>query len=339
VHRLWPETPVVPILLGRTTLEEQAGLARALRNVLDEDTLLVVTATFTHFGDDGPEDPFPIAGTRADIEGALAKFEQPILDAVLARDGPGFAMEQELHPGGGCGYNAVMVGLLALAQGAPGVVLAKGTSLETLQDPVAPSGVSYLGLAYPGRWPSVPTLSDDDRLTLSRITEENVVAAINGREAPVLPALSPRLKQRGGAFVTITRHGDLKGCMGRLEAESVGQAVAQAAKMAAASDPRFHPLRPDDLPTLELEISVMGPFQKLEDAEDFVPGRHGLLLTRGFNRGLLLPQVASKYRLGREAFLDALAEKAGLPCDGWKDATLERFGVDAFHTRPVRSDR
>ena len=69
--------------------------------------------------------------------------------------------------------------------------------------------------------------------------------------------------------------------------------------------------------------------------EEFEPGRHGLLLTRGFNRGLLLPQVASKWNMGRDEFLQALAEKAGLDPDDWRGATLQRFGVDAFEPRPA----
>jgi len=260
-------------------------------------------------------------------------FERPAVDALLARSAESFERERARFKG--CGYGAMTALLGALGSGESGQVLSRGTSLDLLFDPTDLSGVSYLGAVFPGRWPAVAALAPEDQRTLGRIAEEGVRAAVFGEPAPALGELSPRLLQPGGAFVTLTQQTRLRGCMGRLLADSVAEAVALAARMAAQSDPRFDPLRPEDLPLIELEISVLGPFERLDAPTDFEPGRHGLLLTHGFHRGLLLPQVATKYALGRSEFLEALAEKAGLPPDGWKDATLERFGVDAFEPRPV----
>ena len=316
LQRLWPEVPVVPVILGHTDPGEREGYARSLRNVLDEGTLLVMTATLTHFGDEAGQ-PFELRGGKQDIDQALFAFEQPVVEALLARDAKAFEKARRERPSRSCGYGALEVGLAALGPGDPGRELARASSLDVLFDPSDISGVSYLGVAYPGRWPAVAALDSEDRRVLSRIAEEGVAAAVAGQDAPPLGELSPRLKQRGGAFVTLTQRGMLRGCMGRLDAESVAFAVAAAAHMAARSDPRFNPILPADLPTIDLEISVLGPFEVIAAPEEFEPGRHGLLLTRGYNvedgaRGV--PRGAGRQgraRAGRLARRDAAALRSG----------------------------
>lgn len=335
LQHLWPDVPVLPVVLGRTEDAERARLGRTLRHVLDERTLLVATATFTHFGGWGAGEPFSLEGGKEAVQQRVFAYEQPLVDALLSRSAEEWSRERASHSARSCGYNALSVLLSALGAGEKGRLVARGTSMDRLFDPTDVSGVSYVSALFPGRWPAVASLDDEDRKTLGRIAEEGVQAAVHGRPAPALGALSPRLQQPGGAFVTLTENDRLRGCMGRLVADSVAEAVATAARMAAQSDPRFNPLRPEDLARIDLEISVMGPFEPLASPTDFEPGRHGLLLTYGFHRGLLLPQVATKYALGRIEFLEALSEKAGLPEDGWKEAKLERFGVDAFEPKPV----
>ncbi|HEY3447987.1 MAG TPA: AmmeMemoRadiSam system protein A [Myxococcales bacterium] len=337
LQRLWPNVPVLPVVVGRTEEGERPRLGRTLRHVLDESTLLVATATFTHFGNWGDGQPFSLDGGKEALEKRVYAYEQPVVDALLARASEDWARERTSHQAQtrSCGFNALSVLLGALDGGEKGTLVSRGTSMDRLFDPTDVSGVSYVGALFPGRWPAVAALDDEDRRTLGRIAEEGVQAAVHGRPAPELGELSPRLRQPGGAFVTLTENDRLRGCMGRLAADTVAEAVATAARMAAQGDPRFNPLRPDDLARIELEISVMGPFEPLQSPTDFEPGRHGLLLTYGIRRGLLLPQVATKYALGRLEFLEALADKAGAPSGGWKDAKLERFGVDAFEPKPV----
>jgi len=336
VQRLWPDTPIVPVVLGDTNPGDLPRVGAVLRNLLDEGTLLVITVTLTHFGYDPEQEPFSLGGTKPQLQARVIEFEKPLVQALLSRDPKAVAAARAAHPSDNCGLDAVTAALYAMGPvGKPGQEVARGSSLDYYFPEDAPRGVSYLGAVYPGRFPAVAALDASDRLTLSRIAEEGVAASVAGRDAPPLGEVSPRLLLRGGAFVTVTRHGQLKGCMGRLDAESTAVAVAAAARMAVRSDPRFNPLRPEDLAQVELEISVLGPFEVIDSPDEFEPGRHGLLLTRGLNRGLLLPQVATKYELDRDQFLEALAEKAGLPSDLWRGAKLERFGVEAFEVRPA----
>ncbi|MGC4117821.1 MAG: AmmeMemoRadiSam system protein A [Myxococcales bacterium] len=335
LQRLWPDVPVLPVVVGRSEEGDRPRLGRTLRHVLDERTLLVATSTFTHFGSWGDGQPFELDGGKAAVEERLFEYEEPLLQALLSRSSEDWSRERVSHRTRSCGFNALSVLLAALGAGERGRVVSRSTSMDRLFDPTDVSGVSYVGALFPGRWPAVAALDEDDRRTLGRIAEEGVKAAVHGQPPPGLGEISARLRQPGGAFVTLTENDRLRGCMGRLVAGSIAEAVATAARMAAQSDPRFNPLRPDDLARIALEISVMGPFETLDAPTDFEPGRHGLLLTSGFHRGLLLPQVATQYALGRLEFLEALAQKAGLPSDGWRQAKLERFGVDAFEPKPV----
>lgn len=145
-----------------------------------------------------------------------------------------------------------------------------------------------------------------------------------GQAGPQLPLF--------GAFVTLNRDGDLRGCIGMVG--QVGPAaalVAEAAWSAAVSDPRFPPVTPEELGRLELEVSLLTPLEWL-DARDLpgavVPGTHGLVVEQGPHRGLLLPQVATDQGWDAPRFLDETCRKAGLPRDAWRTgAQVGRFAA------------
>ncbi len=120
--------------------------------------------------------------------------------------------------------------------------------------------------------------------------------------------------------MTIHEGGRLRGCIGVIEpAESLGESVVRCAVSAALEDPRFPRVREEELPSLEIEISLLSKPQRIRP-EEIEIGRHGLLITRGPHRGLLLPQVAVEHNLSRERFLEETCRKAGLPLDAWKDS-------------------
>lgn len=138
-----------------------------------------------------------------------------------------------------------------------------------------------------------------------------------------LPGLESR--PHGGVFVTLHKSGQLRGCMGMLDAEMpLGEAVRHAAVCAATQDPRFRPVTPDELPDLKIEVSILSDAVPMRDLADLQLGRHGVLIRRHGRRGLFLPQVAVEHHLDKEAFLSrCCAEKAGLPPDAWRDPNTE----------------
>lgn len=169
----------------------------------------------------------------------------------------------------------------------------------------------------------------DHLLDLARAA---VRAAVEGRPAPRPdPAAHPELAPSSDAFVTLTEHGELRGCMGTLGADlAVGEAVVRAAEMAATRDPRFWPVTADELERLRLEVSVLGPPHLLPDPADFVPGRDGIVVQARGRRALLLPQVATEMGWGTTQMLDAVCEKAGLRREAWQEPAthLETFAVE-----------
>ena len=142
------------------------------------------------------------------------------------------------------------------------------------------------------------------------------------------------LPEASGAFVTLKKKGELRGCIGTLECRApLAEEVARVAVCAAREDPRFEPVRASELDEIDVEVSVLGPLEQIDplDPTAIVIGVHGLVVERGYRRGLLLPQVATELNWDREAFLAHTCLKAGLPADAWRSgAKVYRFAAEVF---------
>jgi uncharacterized protein len=140
------------------------------------------------------------------------------------------------------------------------------------------------------------------------------------------------LSRRCPAFVTLRRGDQLRGCIGHVEADRpLVDVIARAAIAAALEDPRFPPVTVAELDEISIEISVLGPMQRVTDLSTIEVGRHGLVVQSGARRGLLLPQVPTEWGWDRETFLDQLCLKAGLPRGAWRtDAEILCFEADVF---------
>jgi uncharacterized protein len=174
-------------------------------------------------------------------------------------------------------------------------------------------------------------VSDDDRRLLLQLAREAITAHVRSLPPPN-PAIVGVLARAGGAFVSIHNHGELRGCIGHIEAnEPLGRVVLRCAVAACSADPRFRGVTPAEVPELEIEVSLLGELESIAGAHDIEIGRHGLVVEYGWNRGLLLPQVAVEWQWGPETFLAQTCHKAGLPHDAWKKgARLWRFEAEVF---------
>ena len=177
-------------------------------------------------------------------------------------------------------------------------------------------------------------LNEEQRRRLLKLARTSIESTLEGRVPEVRAEdYDEELRRQAGAFVTLRKHGDLRGCIGSIRAlEPLYQAVATSAVSAAFRDPRFFPVRKDEMALLELEISVMGPIEPVSDVTEIEVGRDGLIISRGRFAGLLLPQVASDYGWDRETFLDQTCLKAGLQPDAWRaaDTRIEKFAAEVF---------
>jgi AmmeMemoRadiSam system protein A len=178
-------------------------------------------------------------------------------------------------------------------------------------------------------------LSEEQRTQLLRIARQSIEAVFEGRRLELdLAALDAELRRPSGAFVTLNeRTGDLRGCIGSIEpVAALAQAVSSSAVSAAFRDPRFPPLRKEELHGIHIEISVMSPIVPVADVGEIEVGRDGLIVSRGARAGLLLPQVATEYEWDRDTFLRQTCIKAGLPGDSWRspDCRIEKFSAEVF---------
>jgi AmmeMemoRadiSam system protein A len=187
----------------------------------------------------------------------------------------------------------------------------------------------------------MPLLSEADAAYLLRLARQAVEGcALEHRLPQVEEPLEESLRTNCGAFVTLRKGEHLRGCIGHVEPSApLYHTVRDCAVAAASRDPRFEPVTPAELPDLRIEISILSLFNDVRP-EDVEVGRHGLLISRGFHRGLLLPQVATQWHWDREQFLEETCLKAGLPPDAWRHgARIQAFTAQVFGEREDKNSR
>ena len=166
---------------------------------------------------------------------------------------------------------------------------------------------------------------------LAGLARAALAAALRGEPAPALPAATGAAVRRG-AFVTLRKAGELRGCIGHLSADRpVVEVVCEMAVAAALDDPRFPPVTVDELMEITVEVSVVTPPRRLEpvDPGAVTVGRHGLIVRHGRAAALLLPQVAVEHGLDALGFLEAVCHKAGLNAGAWRHPEAEVLVFEA----------
>ncbi len=169
-------------------------------------------------------------------------------------------------------------------------------------------------------------LSSRERQVLLKIARESIKRELEG-----LPFTLPRvtdlnLLEHRGAFVTLHRHGQLRGCIGTFIADRpLYEIVGDMAISAAFNDPRFRPLSPSELDEIDLEVSALTPLRETTDLDEIQVGIHGIYIVNGPYRGVLLPQVATEYGWDRYTFLDQTCIKAGMAPGCWKDPNTKVY--------------
>jgi AmmeMemoRadiSam system protein A len=181
---------------------------------------------------------------------------------------------------------------------------------------------------------------EPDRRALLLLARAAIEAHIGGA-APPHPSGSAVFEVRSGAFVTLHRSGELRGCIGHIGGDdSLGEVIPRCAIAAATEDPRFPAIRAAEIRELDIELSLLGPLQEISGPDEVEIGRDGLVVESGWQRGLLLPQVATEWKWDAEAFLAHTCRKAGLPADAWRrGAKLWRFEAEVFSDSQPRALR
>jgi AmmeMemoRadiSam system protein A len=176
-------------------------------------------------------------------------------------------------------------------------------------------------------WP----LTEAEQAFLLLLSREAVEAAARGHELPSAPEPEGHLRESRGVFVTLRKRRELRGCIGHVEPQgSLSETVRECARAAALSDRRFEPVSPHELAELNVELSVLSHLVDVSP-EQIEIGRHGLLISLGDRRGVLLPQVPLELGWDRIRFLEETCRKAGLPRDAWRHgARIRAFTTQIF---------
>ena len=180
-------------------------------------------------------------------------------------------------------------------------------------------------------------LDDSDKVALLKLARTTLEAHFADESTPTCPSSHKALADHKGAFVSLHRGEELRGCIGQLYPDKELSKVVQHCVLSAATeDMRFLPVGRDELEGLNIEISVLSPFRRVQNIEEIEVGRHGLYIVQGHFQGLLLPQVATQYHWDRKKFLEQTCKKAGLPDSAWQDpqTKIYAFEADVFSDSP-----
>ena len=175
-------------------------------------------------------------------------------------------------------------------------------------------------------------LTKKEQKELLKIARETIAEYVTNRKIPPLASTSPGLNLHSGCFVTVKQKGELRGCIGNFVSDQpLFLLVQEMAVSAATRDPRFYPMKVDDLADFKLDISVLSPLEKAASIEEIQVGIHGIYIVKGNYRGVLLPQVATEYGWNRDQFLQHTCIKAGLPEDAWQgECDIYIFSAQVF---------
>lgn len=334
-----PHAKLVPLIMGSATADEIGSVARAIaEQAKGRKAVLIASADLAHYP----------SYANAKV------LDQKTIEAILSLDPERLERSSQVFLSKGipelycttCGLAAIKTVMTAstLLGGNQAQLLHYANSGDVTKDKTRVVGYAAIAIVQvPGKPPirlseakanDLQTLTVGQKAELLRIARAAIAQGLaTGKQMMPTTAESVFLQNRA-VFVTLRKQKDLRGCIGLTEARlPLYQAVAQMACAAAFEDPRFKPVSAEELPGIEIEISVLTPLQRIDRIKDITLGVHGVAVKRGNRSGLFLPQVASETGWTREEFLNNLcSQKAGLPEDSWRDRRTElyRFRVLSF---------
>jgi AmmeMemoRadiSam system protein B/AmmeMemoRadiSam system protein A len=336
LRRALPEARIMPLYVGEMGEQDRCTAAQVLGALLDEKTVMIASSDFTHYGPQFRFTPFPC---DASVRERLREVDHRVIEGAGSLDPCVFRRELEATQSNTCGRApvALLGEVLRSATGSEEVfqeTLDYETSGQITGD--WSHSVSYAALGY---FRSHSFLLDErDCLALLDGAHRTLADLTAGRtpQTAKVQSGSPAIDRRAGVFVTIYEAGRLRGCIGNVSSRvPLAESVPALTLAAATEDPRFPAIQKGES-GFEINLSLLTPLKQVASTLRIIPGEHGIVLDSEHGRGLLLPQVASRYGWDRDKFLDALTSKAGVPPSA-VDAPSTRlfvFRAQVFGDRP-----
>jgi hypothetical protein len=328
LQKTFDSVRIVPILMGDPDPQVCRDLAVALDKLIGQrdDVLILISSDMSHYYTYDVANQMDALSLQAIKEIDPQKF----FEGCVSRK-----MEM-------CGFVPVTTALIyAKLRGIKHVeVLKHANSGDTSGDKSRVVGYSsvifyndLLG-SSPSQDDGLRALSLAQKKELLKIARNSIETFVKTGKVPDITIKDARLNEIEGAFVTITKHGALRGCIGNIIGQGpLYETVRDMAVAAASQDPRFSPLTAGELKDIDVEISVLSKPRRVKDASEIQLGKHGVIVSAGGHQGVFLPQVADQTGWSKEEFLSQLcSQKAGLPPGAWKDpdTALYVFTADVF---------
>ncbi|MFC2137975.1 AmmeMemoRadiSam system protein B [Bacteroidota bacterium] len=332
------EYRIVPIVMGLQSKENSKKVADALMPYFTEDNLFIISSDFSHY----PEYKHANNVDKATAEAIKTNDPDQLMKTLLDNDTKGiYNLRTSL-----CGWTSVLT-LLYITEQIEDIDVELLQYMNSGDSPYGDkeSVVGYYSIMFSKKKitnkQEVEFKLDENekeyllllaRNTVNEYISNDKIPKINKNEVP------DNLKTNCGAFVTLHKEGKLRGCIGRFgEERPLYQVVQDMAIAASTQDSRFPRVTAEELPQLDIEISVLTPLRKIESIDEFELGKHGIYIKKGYASGTFLPQVAHGRKWTKEDFLGYCSrEKAGIGWDGWKNADLYTYEAIIFSEKELK---
>ena len=325
LQRRFKDVPaIVPIIISTNDYRKLKRIAEVLKTYLTEENLFVISSDFSHYPT--YEDAYKVdARTGKAVESGDVEEFIRVLEENASSHVKNLATSA-------CGELAIATLMLMMQDGGYEVKHLLYQNSGDIDNHDHSRVVGYHAFAVIRKADSGFHLSDDEKRMLKEIALTSIKDSLDGKRIADPMSLTATLKQKCGAFVSLHKQGRLRGCIGHFgEDVPLHEIVAEMARAAAFEDPRFAPVRKEELEDIDIEISVLTPMRRIQSLDEFELHRHGIYIRKGYRSGTFLPQVADEVNWTKEEFVSHCAQdKAGIGWDGWKDAELYTYEAIVF---------
>jgi hypothetical protein len=331
-RRLSDVPPIVPIIISTNDFQKLSRMAELLKPYFTDENLFIISSDFSHY---------PTYEDACEVDARTGKaIESGDVGQFIA------AIEENARSGrrnlatSACGEFAIITLMLMLDNNYEVKHLMYQNSGD-IGDTDHSRVVGYHSFAIlrngtdnngKTRTNTDFVLSDGDKKMLKEIAFQSIKDSLDGKPVSHPSPLTSHLSEKCGAFVSLHKHGRLRGCIGHFgEDTPLYEIVGEMARAAAFEDPRFMPVSREELDDIDIEISVLTPMRRIQSLDEFELHRHGIYIRKGYRSGTFLPQVADEVNWTKEEFVGHCSQdKAGLGWNGWKDAELYVYEAIVF---------
>ena len=317
--------PIVPIIIATNKLEKLQRIAMVLKPYFNDENLFVISSDFSHY---------PNYEDACEVDRATGKaIESGEVDQLIETIEKNAARGIRNLATSACGAFPIIT-LMCMLDSSYEVKHLMYQNSGDIDKDYRDRVVGYHAFVIIRNEPAGFVLTDEAKQALKEIAYNSIRDALEGKRIaqPMFNVECLMLNVKCGAFVSLHKHGRLRGCIGHFgEDVPLHEIVAEMARAAAFEDPRFPRLQRDELEDIDIEISVLTPMRRIKSIDEFELHRHGIYIRKGFRSGTFLPQVADEVNWTKEEFVGHCSQdKAGLGWDGWKDAELYVYEAIVF---------